>query len=144
VVFIVDRYTQSTNFQNLSKSNWTLFPKENLFPITCSTSVQICKNFRGQKVFISGVQTEQINSVSDLGKIASSFCLTIILGGPNRAKLIQYLLQYWDMVCVYHPDHSKIFGDHIGAILVQRGALMDLQQGFQVAYPITIQSNQFS
>jgi hypothetical protein len=47
------------------------------------------------------------------------------------------------MVCDYHPNHSTIFGDHYGEILVQSGALMDLQQGFQVAYLTTIQLNQF-
>jgi hypothetical protein len=65
VLFCVDRYTQSANFQNLSESNWTLLTKKNLFPMTCSTSVQNCKNYSDQKVFISMVQTEQINSVSD-------------------------------------------------------------------------------
>jgi hypothetical protein len=48
------------------------------------------------------------------------------------------------MVCVYHLNHSTIFGDHHGAIIVQSGALMDLQQGFQVVYLTIIQSNQFS
>jgi hypothetical protein len=47
-------------------------------------------------------------------------------------------------VYAYHPDHSTIFEDHHGVILVQSGAMMDLQQGFQVAYLTTIQSNQFS
>jgi hypothetical protein len=77
VLFSVDRYTQSSNFQNSSESNWTLLPKENLLPINCSTSVQNCKNYRDNKVFISRVQIEQINSVSDLVHISSSFCLTI-------------------------------------------------------------------
>jgi hypothetical protein len=48
------------------------------------------------------------------------------------------------MLCAHHPDHSKIFGDHYGAIIVQSGALMDLQQGFQVVSLTIIQSNQFS
>jgi hypothetical protein len=48
------------------------------------------------------------------------------------------------MVCAYHPDHSTIFGNDRGAILVQIEALTDLQQGFQVAYLATILSNQFS
>jgi hypothetical protein len=47
------------------------------------------------------------------------------------------------MVYACHPDHSTIFEYHHGAILVQSGALMDLHQGFQVAYLTTIQSNQF-
>jgi hypothetical protein len=48
------------------------------------------------------------------------------------------------MMCACHPDHSTIFRDQHGAIIVQYGALMDLQQGFQVAYLTTFQSNQFS
>jgi hypothetical protein len=48
------------------------------------------------------------------------------------------------MVCAYHPDHGIIFGDHYGSILFQSGSLMDLQQGFQVVYLTTIQSNKFS
>jgi hypothetical protein len=47
------------------------------------------------------------------------------------------------MVCACHPDHSTIFEDHHGAILVQSGTWMDLQQGFQVAYLTTILSKQF-
>jgi hypothetical protein len=35
--------------------NQTLLPKENLFLMTCSTSVQIYKNYGGQKVFVSRV-----------------------------------------------------------------------------------------
>jgi hypothetical protein len=63
ILFSVDRYTQSVNFWNLSESNWTLLPKENLFPLTCSISVKNYKNYGDQKVFIPRVQTEQINSV---------------------------------------------------------------------------------
>jgi hypothetical protein len=48
------------------------------------------------------------------------------------------------MVCACHPDHSTIFKDHHEAILVQSEALMELQQGFQVAYLATILSTQFS
>jgi hypothetical protein len=77
VLFSVDRYTQSANFQNLSESNWTFLPKENLFPMTCSISVKNCKNYGDQKIFIPRVQTEQINSVSNLVHIFPSFCLTI-------------------------------------------------------------------
>jgi hypothetical protein len=40
VLFSVDRLTQSGNFENLLESNHTLLPKENLFLMTCSTSVQ--------------------------------------------------------------------------------------------------------
>jgi hypothetical protein len=55
VLFSVDPYTQSANFQNLSESDRTLLSKENLFPITCSISVQNCKNYGDQEVFISRV-----------------------------------------------------------------------------------------
>jgi hypothetical protein len=49
---------------NLLESNYTLLPKENLFPMACCTSVQIYKNYGSQKEFILRVQTELINSVS--------------------------------------------------------------------------------
>jgi hypothetical protein len=48
------------------------------------------------------------------------------------------------MVCASHRDRSPILEDHNGAHLVQNEGLMDLQQGFQVAYLNTILSNQFS
>jgi hypothetical protein len=38
-LYSVDRWTQSANFENLCKSNQTLLPKDNLFPIDYSTSV---------------------------------------------------------------------------------------------------------
>jgi hypothetical protein len=41
------------------------------------------------------------------------------------------------MVYAYHLDHRKIFGDHHGILLVQSGALVDLQSGVQVAYLTT-------
>jgi hypothetical protein len=47
------------------------------------------------------------------------------------------------MVCASHPNHIKILQDHNGALIVRNGALMDLQQVFQVAYLTTILSNQF-
>jgi hypothetical protein len=72
----VDRLTQSGNFENLLESNQTLLPKENLFLMTFSTSVQIKKNYKGHKAFVSRVQTELINSVFRLGKF--SRFLTII------------------------------------------------------------------
>jgi hypothetical protein len=65
VLFSVDQYTQSANFQKLSESNYTLLRRENLLPMTCSTSVQNYKNYGDQKVFISSVQMEQINLVSE-------------------------------------------------------------------------------
>jgi hypothetical protein len=55
--------TQSGNFENLLESNQTLLPKENLFLMTCSASVQIYKIYLCLEVFISRVQAEQINSV---------------------------------------------------------------------------------
>jgi hypothetical protein len=59
----VDRLTQSENFENLLELNQTLLQKENLILMDCSTSVEICKNYEGQKVFVSGVRIELINSV---------------------------------------------------------------------------------
>jgi hypothetical protein len=59
----VDRFTQSGNFENLLELNQTLLPKENLIRMDDSTSVQINKNYGCQQVFVSTVQTEQINSV---------------------------------------------------------------------------------
>jgi hypothetical protein len=31
------------------------------------------------------------------------------------------------VVYAFHPDHSSIIEDHHGALLIQNGALMDLQ-----------------
>jgi hypothetical protein len=61
---------KSGNFKNLLESNYTFLPKENLFPMTCSTSVKINKNYGGQKLFVLRVQIELINSVSTLGKFS--------------------------------------------------------------------------
>jgi type IV secretory pathway VirB6-like protein len=65
----VDRLTLSVNFQNLLELNQTLHPKVNLFLMTCSTSLQIYKNYEGPKVFISRIQTELVDSVFRLGEI---------------------------------------------------------------------------
>jgi hypothetical protein len=43
-LYSVDRMTQLANFENLFKSNQTLLPKDNLFPMDYSTSVKIYKN----------------------------------------------------------------------------------------------------
>jgi hypothetical protein len=48
------------------------------------------------------------------------------------------------MVCACHTDHSPIFGDHHGVLIVKSGAFIHLQQWFQVAYRTIVQSNQFS
>jgi hypothetical protein len=48
------------------------------------------------------------------------------------------------MVCASHPDRSPILKDHNGALLAQNEALMDLKQGFQVAYLTTSLSKQIS
>jgi hypothetical protein len=66
VLFSVDRFTQSKKFENLSELNHTLLLKENLFLMTCSTSLQIYKNYQGNQVFVSRVPTELINSVPRL------------------------------------------------------------------------------
>jgi hypothetical protein len=49
--------TQSIFFENLLELNQTLLPKANMSLMTYSASVQICKNYEGQQVFISRVQT---------------------------------------------------------------------------------------
>jgi hypothetical protein len=41
----VDKLAHSTIFENLLESNSTIPPKEKLFLITCSTSVQVYKKF---------------------------------------------------------------------------------------------------
>jgi hypothetical protein len=66
VLFSVDRFTQSGNFENLLELNQTLLPKENFLLMDCSTCVQIYKNYEDQQVFVSREQTELINSVSRL------------------------------------------------------------------------------
>jgi hypothetical protein len=43
VLYSVDQLAQLANFGNLLDSNQTTLPKEKLFLITSSTSVQICK-----------------------------------------------------------------------------------------------------
>jgi hypothetical protein len=53
---------QSAMFENLLESNQLLLPKENLFLMTCYTSVQIYKNYGGWKIIVSRVQTELCNS----------------------------------------------------------------------------------
>jgi hypothetical protein len=40
---------------------------------------------------------------------------------------IQYLLQLIDIVCAYHLDISSNLVDHHGELLIQNGALVDLQ-----------------
>jgi hypothetical protein len=66
VLFSVYRLTHSGFFENLWESNQTLLPKVNLSLMTCSTNVQINKNYGDKKVFILRVQTKLINSVSRL------------------------------------------------------------------------------
>jgi hypothetical protein len=66
VLFSVDRFTQSGNFENLLELNQTLLPKENFLLMDCSTCAQIYKNYEDQQVFVSREQIELINSVSRL------------------------------------------------------------------------------
>jgi hypothetical protein len=51
---------------------------------------------------------------------------------------IQYLLQSRELICACHPDHSAMFVDHYGSLLVQGGGMVDSQS----AYLNSIQSNQ--
>jgi glutamate synthase domain-containing protein 1 len=66
VLFSVDRLTQLENFENLLESNQTLHSQENMFLVTCSTSVQIYKIYRCLELFVSRIQTEQYKSVLGL------------------------------------------------------------------------------
>jgi hypothetical protein len=77
VWFSVDRLTQSGKFENLLEWNEALLPKENLIHMDFYTSVQIYKNYEDQKVFVSMVQTELINSVYRL-EYFPGFSLTFI------------------------------------------------------------------
>jgi hypothetical protein len=61
----------------LLELNQTSLTKENLIHIIFSLSVKIYKNYGGQQVFVSNVQTEIINSPYRLRKI-SGFSLTFI------------------------------------------------------------------
>jgi hypothetical protein len=45
ILYSVDRLTQSVIFEDLLESNQILLPKDNLFLMTCSPSVQIYKNY---------------------------------------------------------------------------------------------------
>jgi hypothetical protein len=65
----VDRLTPSVIYLNLLESNYTLLPKENLFPMTYSTSLQINKNYVGQHLCVSRVQIKLYNPVPRLEKV---------------------------------------------------------------------------
>jgi hypothetical protein len=43
LLYIVDYLALLVILENLLESNWTIVPKEKVFLITCSMSVQICK-----------------------------------------------------------------------------------------------------
>jgi hypothetical protein len=73
VRFSVDQLTQQGNFENLLELNQTLLPKENVILIDCSIRVKLYKNYGGQKVFVSIVQTELTNSVCRLRKNFQDF-----------------------------------------------------------------------
>jgi hypothetical protein len=88
--------------------------------MACSTSIQIYKVYGGLEVFILRVQTELYNSVFRLRKFPG-FSLTFSL------FQIQYPLHSGELICAYHSDHSAIFVDHYGSLLIQGGGLVDLQ-----------------
>jgi hypothetical protein len=54
-------------------------PKSKFVPDDFYTSVQIYKNYGGQQVFVSRVQTELIDSVFRHGKKIPGFTLALIL-----------------------------------------------------------------
>jgi hypothetical protein len=61
-----------SSFKKLFESNQTLLTKQILFSMTYSTNVQIYKNYGGQQVFVSRVQTELYNLARGL-QFSSSF-----------------------------------------------------------------------
>jgi hypothetical protein len=63
-LYTVDQLAQLANFENLLESSQTTLPKVKLFLMTCSTSVQIYKNYSGLDVFASMVHTKLYNPVS--------------------------------------------------------------------------------
>jgi hypothetical protein len=83
----VHQLAQSAVFENLLESNQTLLPKENLFLISFSASVQIYKNNYGQKVFISEDQTElcdsEFKTAWELAAVMLCMRGTPMVGGQN-------------------------------------------------------------
>jgi hypothetical protein len=59
----MNRFAKSVNFENLLELNYTLLPKEYLVIMDFSASVQIYKNYGGQKIFVLRVQTKLIHLV---------------------------------------------------------------------------------
>jgi hypothetical protein len=55
---------------------------------------------------------------------------------------IQYVLQFWDIAYAFHLDIRTYIVDHQAELLVQIGALVDLEKELQSAYMSTNQSNQ--
>jgi hypothetical protein len=45
---------------------------------------------------------------------------------------IQYLHQFWDIVCAYQLNVISNLVDHHGEFLVKNGTLVDLQRGLQL------------
>jgi hypothetical protein len=64
LLYIVDYLALLVIFENLLESNWTIVPKEKVFLITCSMSVQICKKSGAWEIFVSMVQIELYEPVS--------------------------------------------------------------------------------
>jgi hypothetical protein len=59
--------------------------------MTCSTSVQNCKNYGDHKIFIPRVQTEQINSVSD-----NTYFIQLLLNDYHYCKFhIFFDIEIW-------------------------------------------------
>ncbi len=77
----VDHWAQSNFFCNLMEWNWVTLPKERVFSISWSTSMQIFNNSGAQEVIVSSVQIELQESISRLGKNLTQSDLTIITFG---------------------------------------------------------------
>jgi hypothetical protein len=61
----VNVLAQSTIFENLLESNYTILPKQKLFLMACSISVKIYKKNGAMEVLALRVQTGLSNSVPD-------------------------------------------------------------------------------
>jgi hypothetical protein len=73
----MDQLAQSVNFENLLESNKTLLPKEDLFLMTCSTSVKSTKIIKVKKYLFQELKqsySTQFLSKIDLWWICYSGC----------------------------------------------------------------------
>jgi hypothetical protein len=108
---IVVLVTQSRNFGHFMKPIYSSLPKHNFILITCSTCMQMYRNYWCQKVFVLKVQTAISISVSR--RFSSSF-----LHKELATFKMSYLLESWELDCACHPDGRSMFVCHFGALLL--------------------------